>query len=83
MLFSQHHKTIQEAINSVPDNSFIMVHAGTYKESLVINRPVVIIGVAFGDISAVQIESCVATAVNLETGCSGALLGHLTVKVTD
>lgn len=58
-----------------------MVHAGTYKESLVITKPVAIVGAAFGDISAVQIESCVATTVNFESGSNSALLGHLTVKV--
>ena len=57
------------------------MHAGTYKESLVINKPVFIIGVSFGDINAVTIESSVVTTVNFESGSSGALLGHLTVKV--
>ncbi|KXJ14961.1 F-box only protein 11 [Exaiptasia diaphana] len=77
-----HHKTVQDAIDSVPANGFILVHAGTYKESLVINKPVFIIGVSFGDINAVTIESSVVTTVNFESGSSGALLGHLTVKHT-
>lgn len=58
-----------------------MVHAGVYQESLIISKPVGIIGVAFGDVSAVQIESCLTTTITFEMGAGEALLGHLTVKV--
>ncbi|XP_048580327.1 F-box only protein 11 isoform X2 [Nematostella vectensis] len=76
------HRSIEDAIKAVPKHGTIFVHTGLYQESLVINKPLSLIGVAFGDPTAVTLQSCVNTTVKFEAGCSKAFLGHLSIKHT-
>jgi len=75
-----YHETINEALEAVPYDGVVIVHAGVYDEQLSISKPVSIIGAAKSESEGAVIECSSSTVVSFTFGSSCAFLGHLTVK---
>jgi SpoVK/Ycf46/Vps4 family AAA+-type ATPase len=73
------HRSIRTALAAAPDGATIVVHPGTYAESLVLRRPVTIM--ASETAGMVLVESPAGPAVTMATG--SATLRQLTLRGRD
>ncbi|CAB4023568.1 F-box only 11 [Paramuricea clavata] len=76
----KYHSSLKEAIKSVHTNGIIIVHPGIYREELIIEKTVTIIGTGSEDKPEVTIEGSNATVVKFVSGSSTSYIRNISIK---